>query len=282
MSAPPENANARRQPGERAVKQTDKSKLPTRIHRVNGSYGEAESRPPKARRALAEFAKAVTEARHLFAAVGGVGAARGVRAWLAFYDAKQATYAKLVIALPQVTAIPDFWRYVQNMAVAQWLPIIEAQIAQISRIRSLCRDCGAMEVTWPSRRCVQCQKARRWETYRNAKQRKRVKEQMRKCVACHVESLSPRQRVCFKCKANARRERNRRYRKSLKGRKVRRVQPDFTREDLSTLPACRVSTPPAPSVEREAVLTLGPCMSAGIGGLHSPDQPECSTLEVTR
>jgi hypothetical protein len=276
-----ENANARREPGERVNRLTDKPKLRTRMHHVNGSYGEAELCAAKARRALRKFAKAVTEARKVFAAAGGVGAAGGVRAWLVFYDAKQAAYAKLVVALPQVAAIPDFWRYVQNMPVAQWLPVIEAQVAQISRSRSWCRACGAVEVTWPSRRCAQCQKARRRQTYRNAKQRKRIKEEMRKCGACQIEPLGPRQRVCFNCKSNARRERNRRYQKSLKERNLRRVQPDFTREDLSTLPGCRVSTPPAPNVEREAVLVSG-ATSAGDGDLHAADRLEYSTLEVTR
>ena len=282
MSASLEKANARRQPGERAVKQTDKAKLPRRIRRANGHYGEAELGAPKARRALREFAKTVTEARKLFEVVGGVGAAGGVRAWLVFYEAKQAAYSDLVDAVPQVPAIRDFWRYVQNMPVMQWLPIIEAEVQHILLTRPYCRDCGAVEVTWPSRRCAQCQKVRRRETDRNAKRRKRIKEEMRKCEACHVEPLGRRQRVCFKCKANARRERNRRYQKSLKEGNLRRVQADFTRENLSTLPACRVSTPSAPNVECEAVLTPGAGMNAGSGGLHAAARSECSTMEVAQ
>ena len=130
MSAP-ENANARRQPGERVMKRTDKPKLPTRIRHVNGSYCEAELCAPKARRALREFAKAVKEASNVFAGAGGPRAGGGVRAWLAFYHAKEAAYAKLVVVLPQVAAIPEFWRYVQNMAVAQWLPALKHNLRNL-------------------------------------------------------------------------------------------------------------------------------------------------------
>ena len=282
MTAPPGNANARRQPGERAIKQTDKPKLPTRIRHVNWSYGEAELCAPKARRALREFAKAVTEARKVFAAAGGVGAPSGVRAWLVFYDAKQAAYAELIAALPQVATIQDFWRYVQNMPVAQWLPIIETEVEHIIVSRSLCEDCGAAEASWPTRRCAGCQKARRRNTYRNAKERKRIKEQARKCAVCQIELLGLRQRVCFRCKANARRERNRRYQKSLKQRNLRRVQPDFTREEGSTVSASRISRCPARTVEQEAVLTVCLSMSAENGDLHAANRPEHSALEVTR
>ena len=282
MRAPPQKANARRQPGERAVKQTDKPKLPTRICRVNGGYGEAELLAAKARRALREFAKSVTEARNVFAATGGVGAPGGVRAWLVFYDAKQAAYAKLVAALPKVAAIQDFWRYVQNMPVAQWLPIIEAQVAQIICSTSLCRDCGAAEVASPARRCAQCQKARQRETYRKSKQRACAEERMRKCKVCQIEPLGPRERVCFDCQAKTRRERNRRYQKSRKDRKLRRVHGNVTREESSTVSASRISRCPARNVEREAVLRVGLGMSAGNGDLHTANRPEYPTLEVTR
>jgi hypothetical protein len=216
MSAPPGNANARRQPGERVNRLTDKPKLRRRVRHVNGSYSEIELRTAKARRALREFAKTVTEARKVFAASGGVGSAGGVRAWLVFYDAKQAAYAKLVAALPQVAAIPDFWSYVQNMPATQWLPIIEAQIEQITRSRSLCEECGAVEVSWPTHRCPGCQEATRRETYRKSKQRTRIKQQMRKCPVCMVEPLNPCCRVCLSCQKASRRARNQRYQKSLK------------------------------------------------------------------
>jgi len=256
--------------------QRSEVKLPARIPRVNGSYDEAELHTPKARCALREFAKVVTEARKAFAAAGGV------RAWLAFYHAKEVAYAKLVVVLPQVAAIPEFWRYVQNMAVARWLPIVEAQLAQISHSRSLCQDCDAVEVTWPSRRCAQCQEARRRETYRNAKERKRIKEQERKCAACHVEPLGPRQRVCFKCKTNRRSERNRRYQKSLKDDNLRRVQSNSPKEKTSTICGSPISPCLAQNVEPEAVLTPGLGMDAGNGELHAPNQPEHSAMEVTR
>jgi hypothetical protein len=67
MSAPG-NANARRQPGERAIKLTDAPTLRRRVRHVNASFREAELGARKARRALREFAKTVTEARKVFAA----------------------------------------------------------------------------------------------------------------------------------------------------------------------------------------------------------------------
>jgi hypothetical protein len=101
------------------------------------------------------------------------------------------------------------------MPVAQWLPIIETEVEHIIVSRSLCDDCRAVEVSWPTRRCAGCQKARRRETYRNAKERKRIKEQTRKCATCDVDPLGTRQRVCSKCKANTRQERNLRYKNLL-------------------------------------------------------------------
>ena len=73
-------------------------------------------------RPLQCFAEAVTEARKVF------DAGRDAAAWLVFYEAKQTAYAKVVSALPQVEAIEDFWRFVQNTAPAAWLPIIEREV----------------------------------------------------------------------------------------------------------------------------------------------------------
>jgi hypothetical protein len=178
---------------------------------------------------LQDFAQAVKEERKAF------DADRDMAAWLVFYEAKQAAYAKLVVVLPQVEAIEDFWRYVQNMAPAAWLPIIEGEILRITQSKHLCRDCGAVAVTWPKRRCARCQKARRLETYQKAKQRARVKRRMRKCPVCKVEPLNPRSRVCLSCQKASRRARNQRYQKSLKDSFVRRVQPRFTRGGMSTV-----------------------------------------------
>jgi hypothetical protein len=94
---------------------------------------------------LQDFARIVTEARKVF------DADRNMDAWLVFYDAKQTAYAKLVAALPLVKEIEDFWRYVQNMAPAAWLPIVEREVARITRSKCLCRGCGAVAVTWPER-----------------------------------------------------------------------------------------------------------------------------------
>jgi hypothetical protein len=202
-------------------------------------------------RPLQEFANALMEGRELFELN------RSVLAWLTFYETKQSAYAKLVGALPQLKEIQDFWRYVQSMRAAEWLPIIGAEVARITRSRSLCHDCGAAKIAWPERRCVQCRKERRLDTYRKAKDRARVRQEARKCPVCNVALLNPRQRVCPTCQANSRRERNRRYQKSLKQRKLRRVQPDFTTGDGFTVP---ISQPPmklTQNVERERVLAGG-------------------------
>jgi hypothetical protein len=149
MIAPSEKANARRQPGERVSNLTNKTKLRTRKRHVNGTHGEVELRSEKARRALRKFAKIVTEARNVFAASGGVASKGGVRVWLVFYEAKQGAYADLLTAVPQVAGIQDFWRYVQNMPVVKWLPIIEAAVQHIMPGRTLCEDCGAWRLVGP-------------------------------------------------------------------------------------------------------------------------------------
>jgi len=200
---------------------------------------------------LQEFRKTFEEARNAF------NDGRGITAWLVFYETKQSVYAKLVGALPEVKEIQDFWRYVQNMIAAEWLPIIEAEVARIRRIRSICHDCGAAEITWPERRCVQCRKARRLDTYRKAKDRACFRREARKCPVCNVALLNPRQRVCPNCQANGRRERNRRYQKSLKDRKLRRLQPDSTTGGGSTVPLSKPATMLAQNVERKSVLAGG-------------------------
>jgi len=86
---------------------------------------------------LQRFAEALAHARKL------LHADRSVRAWLDFYEAKQSAYSTLVARLPQVRDIPDFWRYVQDMPVAKWVSLIEADVGRIRRRRSLCHDCGA-------------------------------------------------------------------------------------------------------------------------------------------
>jgi hypothetical protein len=198
------------------------------------------------------FAQTVAQARQVFET------GRDMTTWLVFYEAKQTAYAKLLAALPQVKDIENFWRYVQNMAPAAWLPIIDGEIKRTTRSKYLCRDCAAIGVTWPQQRCAQCQKERRLETYRKAKKRERVKQQMRKCRVCKFEPLiNPRQRVCASCQADARRERNRRYQKALRGWRLRRVQPDFTSKELSTLMPTGVTCQSRQCVDREGVLISG-------------------------
>jgi hypothetical protein len=200
---------------------------------------------------LQRFANAVTHARNLF------HADRSVRAWPVSYEAKQAAYIELLAALPQVKEIPDFWRYVQNMPVVKWMPIIEADVARIMRKRSLCHDCGAAEIMWPQRRCVRCNKARRLATYRKTKERARIRQRMRNCPDCNREPLNPRQRLCISCQKLNRRKRNQRYQKFLKDGSVRRVQPEFTREGTSTIAIFQPATQLTQNVECEAVLDGG-------------------------
>jgi hypothetical protein len=212
---------------------------------------QATGYQPDGSAALRDFAHEVTTARKVF------DARRNAPAWLVFYELKQSAYAKLAAALPQVTDIGDFWRYVQNMGPAAWLPIIEREILRITHSKHLCRDCGAVAVTWPERRCAPCQKARRLESYQKAKQRARVKQRMRKCPVCKVEPLNPRCRVCLSCQKASRRARNQRYQKSLKDGSVRRVQPKFTREGMSTVTRNHITTQPRQTVDSEGVLTAG-------------------------
>ena len=200
---------------------------------------------------LQTFAQTVTETRKVF------DASRDTAAWLVFYEAKQMAYAKLVAALPQVKEIEDFWRYVRNMAPAAWLPIIEDETLRITHSKHLCRDCGAAAITWPQRRCARCQKARRLETYQKAKKRTRIKQRLRKCSICNVEPLNPRCRVCLSCRKASRRARNERYQKSLKHDSLRRVQPNFAREEISTVIRNHITRQPLQTVDSEGVLTAG-------------------------
>lgn len=201
--------------------------------------------------ALQDFAHEVTKARKVF------DAGRTMSAWLVFYELKQSAYAKLAAALPQVKDIKDFWRYVQNMGPTTWLPIMEREILRITHSKHLCRDCGAVAVTWPQRRCAQCQKARRLETYQKARHLARARQRMRKCLVCKVEPLNPRCRICPTCQKASRRARNQRYQKSLKDDSVRRVQPNFTREGKSTVTRNRMTRQNLQTVDSERVLTAG-------------------------
>jgi hypothetical protein len=178
---------------------------------------------------LQDFARTVTEARKVF------DADRDMIAWLMFYEAKQTAYAKLVATLPQVKEIEDFWRYVQNRPSVAWLPIIEGEITRITKSRCLCARCQQVKVSWPERFCDECRKVRRSEAVIKSRQTRKLKEQMRKCPICKAAPLEPRQRKCANCKQSARRDRNRRYQKSLKESEIRRLQPNLTREAMLTI-----------------------------------------------
>ena len=162
-------------------------------------------------------------------------AGRTMTAWLLFNEAKQIAYANLIAALPQVREIEDFWRYVQNMPSVRWLPIIEREISLITKSRCLCARCQKVKVSWPERFCDECRKIRRSEAATKARLTRKAKEQMRKCPICKITPLQPRQRKCDTCKQSARRERNKRYQKSLKESKIRRLQPNLTREAMLTV-----------------------------------------------
>ena len=200
---------------------------------------------------LQHFACAITQARK------GFQADRRVTAWLVFYEATQLAYLKLVEAVPQVREIEDFWRYVQNMPASEWLPIIEAEVARITRERSVCHDCGAAKIIWPERLCSECKKTRRLNAYRKAKERTRAKQQARKCSVCQVQPVANRQRVCVDCQKQNRKKRNQRYQKSLKERILRRLQDKFTTEALSTVPSSQLATRAPKNVEQEGVLVGG-------------------------
>jgi hypothetical protein len=178
---------------------------------------------------LQDFGRTVTEARRVF------DVARDMAAWLVFYEAKQTAYTKLVAALPQVKEVEDFWRYVQNMAPAAWLPIIEREISRITKSRCLCARCQKVKVCWPERFCDECRKIRRSEAAIKSRQTRKLKEQMRKCPICQTTPLQPGERKCADCKKSARRDRNRRYQKSLKESEIRRFQPNLTREAMLTV-----------------------------------------------
>jgi len=151
--------------------------------------------------ALQVFAQTVAEARTMFQS------SRDVGAWRIFYEAKEAAYTKLVAALPQVKAIENFWRYVQNIPAAQWLPVLEREIKRI-RAGWVCRDCRVpME---KAEICRECLKARRLESLRIYRQRRReIIRSVRVCPDCGTK-LGMRQRFCRPCATSKRRESKRR------------------------------------------------------------------------
>jgi hypothetical protein len=159
---------------------------------------------------LQTFAQTLTETRKVF------DTSRDTTAWSVFYEAKQMAYAKLVAALPKVKGIEDFWRYVQSMAPAAWLPRIEKEILRVTYRKHLCRNCGTATITLPQR--------------------------------C---------RVCLSCQKASRTARNERYQKSLKHDSLRRVQPNFVREEISTITRNHITRQPLQTVDSERVLTAG-------------------------
>ena len=178
---------------------------------------------------LQAFAQAMMEAHKVF------DADHSMAGWVVFYEAKQTAFAKLVAALPQVKEVEDFWRYVQNTASTAWLRIVEGEINSVTKSRCLCQRCQKVNVSWPKRFCDECRKVRRSEAATKARHTRKLKEQMRKCPICLTTPLQPRRRKCADCKESARRDRNRRYQKSLKESEIRRLQPNLTREEMLTV-----------------------------------------------
>jgi hypothetical protein len=178
---------------------------------------------------LQTFGQTVTEARRAF------DADCNMAAWLVFYEAKQTGFTKLVAALPQVKEVEDFWRYVQNMAPPVWLPIVEGKITRITKGRCFCSRCQKVKVSWPERFCDECRKIRRSEAATKSRITRKLKEQMRKCPIYQTTPLQPTQRKCADCKQASRRDRNRRYQKSLKDPEIRRLQPNLTRGAMLTV-----------------------------------------------
>ena len=159
---------------------------------------------------LQTFAQTVTEARKVF------DADRNMTAWLVFYEAKQGAYAKLVVALPQVKAIEDFWRYVQSMPRAQWLRVLAREIKRI-RASWVCQDCRVpMEKAGT---CPKCLKTRRLESLRVYRERQReITRSVRGCPDCGTK-LGMRQRFCQPCATSRRRESKRRSKRRQLTRK---------------------------------------------------------------
>ena len=149
---------------------------------------------------LLAFAKSVADAKRQF--VPG-----DCSSWLAFYEAKEAAYGELLRAQPEVHEIEEFWRYVQNMPAAQWLPILAPDIKRI-RASWICRDCRTpMEKAGI---CPKCLKARRLESLRTCRERRReTARSVRRCPDCGTK-LGIRRRFCQPCATSRRRESKRR------------------------------------------------------------------------
>jgi hypothetical protein len=149
---------------------------------------------------LLAFAKSIADGQRQF--IPG-----NCSSWLAFYEAKRAAYGELLRAQPEVRAIEDFWRYVQNTPAAQWLPILEREIKRI-RASWVCRDCRVpMEKAGT---CPKCLKARRLESLRTYRELQRERAgRVRRCPGCGTK-LGMRRRFCQPCATSRRRESKRR------------------------------------------------------------------------
>jgi len=169
--------------------------------------------------ALQLFAQEVTRARREFESNPDI-----TTQWLTYFEAKQAAYAELLGAVPEVEGIEDFWRYVQNTPTAVWFPVIERQLGRIAGHH--CRDCATL-IPVTRELCDECRKVARAKTLRLAQSRKREEDKLPRCPECGTNPIRGDQRKCDVCKREARRSRNRRHRESLNQVKVRRVEAVF-------------------------------------------------------
>jgi hypothetical protein len=115
-----------------ALKSHREGEAATQMPIERGRIGCTASESPEgARGPLQSFAFAIAKAR---------GAFNAGESWLSFYEAKQAAYTELVAALPEIREVQDFWRYVQNMSPAAWLPIVEREVTRMTRTKSTRAD----------------------------------------------------------------------------------------------------------------------------------------------
>ena len=185
---------------------------------------------------LLAFAQSIADAQRQF--IPG-----NCSSWLAFYEAKQAAYSKLLRAQSEVRAIEDFWRYVQNMPAARWLLILAREIKRI-RASWICQDCSApMEKAGT---CPKCLTARRLESLRIFRERQR--ETVRRCPDCGAK-LGMRQRFCQPCRTSRRRESKRRSKRrqlTCKSRSEKMKQFSIPVQEADLTSCTLIKCPPNP------------------------------------
>jgi hypothetical protein len=135
---------------------------------------------------------------------------------------------------------------VQNIPTAQWLPILEREIKRI-RASWACRDCRS-----PMERagiCPKCLKARRLESLRIYRQRRReIVRSVRACPDCGAK-LGMRQRFCRPCATSKRRESKRRSKRrqlTCKSRSEKMKQFSIPVQEADPRFVSQLTVPPNP------------------------------------